>query len=90
MPCQGCGPFTRTSPDERGLIKSALARFADSNRTLRKGREVPVADMGRVSPTQDRWIDDDSRPGSSLGARRLDAQAPYAWLADIIEKVGRS
>jgi hypothetical protein len=39
------------------------------------------------------WIDDDielSGPGSSLGARRLDAQAPYAWLADVIEKVGRS
>src|SRR5262249_40245815 len=31
-----------------------------------------------------------SGPGSSLGARRLDAQAPYAWLADVIEKVGRS
>src|SRR5262245_2587560 len=31
-----------------------------------------------------------SGPGSSLGARRLDAQAPYAWLADVIEKMERS
>jgi hypothetical protein len=59
----------------------------------RERRDVQISDMGRVSPTQDRWIDDDielSGPGSSLGARRLDAQAPYAWLADVIEKVGRS
>jgi len=64
----------------QGQMMRGVQQASHSRSHRLSQQNLPVADMGRVSPTQDRWIDDDSRPGSSLGARRLDAQAPYAWL----------